>query len=304
MTLIALHLTGQYDIKSGESFYSFLSYLILIELVLLGLYLFYVFSLQRFKEPLQNFKASAEKLGIDVNSPPTPIFGPKIVRDAANAINKMQLRIRELVTTRTQLLAAISHDLRNPITRLKLRTQFIKDKEMADKIQGDLTDMEMMINSVLNFASEDSLQEQKVSLDIVSLLSSICEDFIDEGKAVTMDIVPQRQIILGKRLALKRTFTNLIQNALKYGESAHVTLTVTQAHIIITIDDNGPGIPVDEIEQVFQPFYRTSTARNNHAGFGLGLSIAQEVIRVHQGSISLHNRESGGLQVKIICPLK
>ncbi len=297
--LIARHLTGHYDIQAGESFYSFLSYLILLELSLLGLYLFYVFSLQRFKEPLQNFKASAEKLGIDVNTPPTPIFGPKIVRDAANAINKMQLRIRELITTRTQLLAAISHDLRNPITRLKLRTQFIEDKVMAEKIQNDLTDMEMMINSVLNFASEDSLQEQKISLDIVSLLSSICEDFIDEGQAVTMNIPSERHIILGKRLALKRTFTNLIQNALKYGKNADVTLSVTQTHIIIMIEDNGPGIPENEISQVFQPFYRTSTARKNHAGFGLGLSIAQEVIHGHQGFISLENRAKGGLRTKI-----
>jgi signal transduction histidine kinase len=302
-TLIVFHLTNKFNFYGVTNFYAFLTYAIFFELSLLGLYLFYVFSLQRFKEPLRIFKCSAEKLGIDLNASPSHIFGPQMVRDAADAINKLQLRIQDLIKTRTQLLAAISHDLRNPITRLKLRTQFIEDKTIAEKIQNDLTDMELMISGVLNFTREDSFKEQKIAFDIVSLVSAVCEDFMDIGNDVTLEKNQERKVYFGRRLAFKRTFTNLIQNAIKYGEKAHVILEVDASAISIIIEDNGPGIPEDEMTLVLKPFYRSEFSRESHSGFGLGLTISNEIIRAHEGTLTLENREKGGLRVKVRLPL-
>jgi signal transduction histidine kinase len=278
--------------------------LILMEMTLIGLILFYNFSLQRFTIPLQNFKQSAERLGIDVNATPIRVYGTKLVQETANAMNKMQARLQDLINTRTKMLAAISHDLRTPITRLKLRAYLIEDDSQAKKILADLDDMEAMINSILLFAREDFSQNKKIVFDLNSLLASICDDFSDNGYPIHANLLGERLPYLGCPLALKRTFNNLIQNALKYAGKVWVQLNVNAKKIAIIIEDNGPGIPEQELQKVFQAYYRAkNTVSESSTGAGLGLTIAYEIIHAHNGTIKLRNREHcSGLQVIITLP--
>lgn len=292
-----------YQLVPVYTLYQLLVYLVLFDFLILGLYLFYLFSLQRFNLPLINFKNSAEKLGIDINARPTKIFGPKVVQEAADAMNKLQMRIKDLISIRTQMLAAISHDLRTCVTRLKLRAHFLPESPHLGKIYDDLSDMELMIEDILNFAGEDMIKEKKINFDIVVLLFSICEDFMDQNHPIHINSNCLRLTFFGRRLSFKRTFTNLIQNALKYAGEVWVDIHCADNIILINIEDNGPGIPQDELEQVFQPFYRSSRARETHVGSGLGLTIAYEVINAHNGTIQITNRDQGGLHVKIILNL-
>lgn len=278
--------------------------LIFIEMVLVGLILFYNFSLQRFRIPLKNFKESAERLGIDVNATPVPVYGDKLARETASAMNKMQIRLQDLINTRTKMLAAISHDLRTPITRLKLRAYLIGNEEQAKKMVADLDEMEAMINGVLVFAREDFTRERKIIFDLNALLAAICDDHADQNHNIHAHLLKQRLPFLGSPLALKRTFNNLIQNALKYGNEVWLKLKCTSENIIIEIEDNGPGIPKQELNNVFQAYYRVqSTTIESSTGAGLGLTIAHEIIHAHRGTIKLKNRPNqSGLCVIITLP--
>ncbi len=289
-----------YQVTPAYTFYQMLVYLVLFDFLLLSMYLFYLFSLQRFKLPLVNFKKSAEKLGIDINTSPIKIFGPEIAQETANAMNKLQTRIKELIENRTLMLAAISHDLRTCVTRLKLRSHFLPPSPHLSKVLEDLTDMELMIEDILNFAGEDMIKEKKTNFDIVVLLYSVCEDFMDRDFPVHISSNCQRLKYFGRRVSLKRTFMNLIQNALKYAGEVWVEIECAPDSIQISIEDNGPGIPESELQNVFQAFYRSPQAHEKHVGFGLGLTICKEVIKSHDGTIHITNRKQGGLRADII----
>jgi signal transduction histidine kinase len=285
--------------------YFYLVMITLIDLSIIFLYLFYVFSLHRFRAPIQQFKISADKFGIEDDAEPVKIFGPRIVRETANAMNQMQQRIHDLIANRTKMLAAISHDLRTPLTRLRLRMHLLSANEQTDKIIMDLDEMQTMINSILSFASEDIHREKKVLFDINSLLFSLCDDYTDQGHIIHADPNKLQIPFYGSRLAMKRTFVNLIQNALKYADEVWVHLQHQAELVIILIEDNGAGIPESDLEKVFQPYYRSDTSKaKSSTGTGLGLSIVYEVIKAHNGTISLNNRHQGGLQAKIILPLQ
>lgn len=270
------------------------------ELIVFGSIFMFVWSINRFTKPLKKFKKAAEQLGIDLHTKPLDIYGPQVVREAALALNKMQERIQDLIRDRTQILAAISHDLRTPITRMRIRTQFVSDQSLQDNLTHDLEEMEQMINETLSFARADANMESKTQVDLVSLLQTICEDMQDMGHDVTFFCRSSRIPFFGRSLALKRAFTNLINNGVRYGKKVQVTLAGRAGHCLIKIEDDGPGIPEQELTQVFSPFYRGEHSRSRDTGgVGLGLAVTKDIIQAHSGEVRLHNKKPHGLRVSV-----
>jgi signal transduction histidine kinase len=294
-----------YTVTPTINFFDFPLWMALFEMLVITLIVLYFLWRSKFVVSLKNFKLSAERIGHDFN----PEFfqghgGPPIVRETADAVNKMQQRIHDLINSRTQLLATISHDLRIPITRLKLRAQFVQDTEQSDKIIQDLDEMEAMITEILGFARNDVAIEKKIKFDINALLLSVCCFFIDRGYSVEMSLNPGNVLFFGRLVALKRVFINLIENSMRYAEQVSVSLMQTNEQIIITVEDRGPGIPEEELEKVLQPYYRLeNSASRNNVGVGLGLTIVSEIVKFHEGTLSLMNCDQGGLRVTIILPM-
>ncbi|CCG40499.1 sensor histidine kinase [Magnetospirillum molischianum] len=252
--------------------------------------------------PFAVFAAAAERLGVDVGAPPMEVTGPREVRRAAHAFNVMQDRIVRFVQDRTQMLAAISHDLKTPITRLRLRAEFIEDDEQRGKMLADLAEMEQMIASTLAFARDDAAREPGQRLDLAAMVQGMLEDMEDMGLTCSYD-GPDSLVIAARPVALKRAIANLLDNAVKYGGRAGVGLAVSGGEIRLTIDDDGPGIPADSRERVFAPFVRLETSRSRDTGgTGLGLAVARAAVRAHGGDIALANRAEGGLRVTLSLP--
>jgi signal transduction histidine kinase len=261
-----------------------------------------VWAVRRSTAPLALFAWAAERLGRDVNAPDLPEGGPREVHRAAKAFNDMQRRLRRLIGDRTQMLAAISHDLRTPITRLRLRAEFVDDAEQQGKMLDDLDQMEAMIAATLAFVREDSTDEPRRTLDLAVLVQSACDDAADVGHDVVY-AGAARASYSGRPVALGRVFANLIDNAVKYGGLARVALEAAPERFVITVEDNGAGIPDSEIERVFEPFYRVETSRSRETGgTGLGLAVVRSIVRGHGGDVTLANRAEGGLCVTIILP--
>jgi signal transduction histidine kinase len=270
------------------------------EIIVFGAIFMFVWSINRFTKPLKKFKKAAEQLGIDLHTKPLDIYGPQVVREAALALNKMQGRIQDLIRDRTQILAAISHDLRTPITRMRIRAQFVNEQSLQDNITHDLEEMEQMINETLSFARADANMESKVQMDLVSLVQTICEDMQDMGHDVTFFCRASRIPFFGRSLALKRAFTNLINNGIRYGKRVQVNLTMRGKQAFIKVEDDGPGIPQEEMEHVFSPFYRGEHSRSRDTGgVGLGLAVTKDIIQAHSGKIRLHNKKPHGLRVSV-----
>ncbi len=253
--------------------------------------------------PLSVFASAAERLGVDVNAAPLPERGPSEVRRAAHAFNNMQTRIKRFIQDRTQMLAAISHDLRTPITRLRLRAEFIDDDAQRKKMLIDLDEMEAMISATLTFARDDAANEPATHVDGAAIIASLCGDQVATGRSVTYS-GPDSFDLVARPLALKRAISNFIDNAVKYGKSASVSLAPAQNELTICIDDDGPGIPPSERERVFAPFIRLESSRSRETGgTGLGLTIARNAIRSMGGDVELLNRPQGGLRVKVTLPV-
>lgn len=271
-------------------------------IMLLAVIVFAVWAVRRWTAPLATFAHAAERFGVDVNAPPLPESGLLEVRKAAHSMNQMQDSIRRFVEDRTEMIAAIAHDLGTPITRLRLRAEYVEDEEQHQKILADLNEMEEMIAATLAFAREDGATEPREVFDLNSLLQSICEDFSDSGHIV--EFRPEGRIPYAFRLvALRRAFANLLGNAVTYGESAHLSVEDNPDAIVIRIDDNGPGIPEEFREEVFKPFHRLEASRSRETGgTGLGLTVARTIVRAHGGDIVLKNRIEGGLRVEVRLP--
>lgn len=252
--------------------------------------------------PLQLFGQAAERLGLDVHAPPLRERGPREVRRATEAFNRMQSRIRRFVDDRTRMLAAISHDLRTPITRLRLRAEFVDDREQQDKMRRDLDEMESMISSILSFARDDATDEPHEVIDLAALVQSVCDDLSDLDHDVTF-AGADRLAFACRRLALKRALTNLVENAVRYGTRARVTLSEAGAEIAVRVEDDGPGIPEAEREKAFDAFYRVERSRSRETGgTGVGLYVARAIVRGHGGDITLSNRPEGGLVAEVRLP--
>lgn len=278
--------------------------LLSMEVMIMMAVLLFFWIIHHYTVPFTKFAAAAERLGIDLGTEPLPITGPKVARMAAEAINKMQARIQDLIQARTQMLAAISHDLRTPITRLKLRSQLSNDPEQFSKIAKDLDEMETMIAETLAFARDDSKTEKRIKLDLASLLAAICEDYVEMQHAVTYQVPNERLPVRAGAVSLQRVFSNLIGNALKYAGDAEIALVRAADEVIVTICDHGPGIPKDQLTKVFLPFYRSEVSRSRKTGgIGLGLAVAQDIIMTHGGRISIENRQVQGVCVTVVLPL-
>lgn len=266
---------------------------------------------QRLIAPVGTLAHAAEALGRDVNAAALPERGPTEIRRAAIAFNDMAARIRRFVSDRTLMLTAIGHDLRTPITRLKLRAEFIEDDDLRDKFLADLDEMESMVAATLAFGRDTSRQEPMVNVELNALIQTLADEVAESFPQFADDIVfepaPAAVKIRARSLGLKRAITNLVVNAVKYGGSAHIVLTPPATHrgqrerfAVVTIEDSGPGLPEGELERMFEPFVRAEESRNRETGgSGLGLAIARGIIREQGGDVRLENRPEQGLRAMV-----
>jgi len=276
--------------------------LIVLGVLLVSVILLSLIGVRSIVRPLRNLRKAAEGLGKDIHQPPLQETGPAEVRDTARAFNTMQTRLKSYIEDRADILAAVSHDLKTPLTRMRLRTDLLDDEELRGRMQKDLEDMESMVSATLDFMRGTETGEQNQILDLMALLESIQEDAIEMGS----DVQLQGHILKpfnGKPLALKRCLVNLVENALRYGRQAEIKAEDTGQEIRIFICDNGPGIPEQMLQKVFDPFFRLETSRAEHTGgTGLGLGIARNIARAHGGDLTLHNRSEGGLCAQLNLP--
>ncbi len=260
-----------------------------------------VWAVRRASKPLDRFTRAAERLGLDFNADPLDEKGPREVARAAKAFNLMQSRLQAFIKDRTHMLAAISHDLRTPITRLKLRAEFIEDEEQRAKMLADLDEMEAMIAATLVFARDDAANEPTKQLDLVQLVRDIVDDDIKRGM-LSCDL-PETLEFTGRPMGLKRLLSNLVENAKRFADHVDVSVSSTPEHVTILVSDNGPGIPGDMLERVFDPFVRVETSRSRDTGgTGLGLSAVRSIAHAHGGTVKLRNRKQGGLEVRVTLP--
>ncbi|WDZ94878.1 ATP-binding protein [Herbaspirillum sp. WKF16] len=253
--------------------------------------------------PIRQLAHAASQLGRDIDHPPLAETGPTEIRQAAHAFNAMQSRIRRQIQHRTHMLAAITHDLQTPLTRMRLRLEKVADRELQQKLIDDLGVMHGMVREGLDLARSMDSSEKIQALDIDSLLDSVCADAADAGQDVTLEGAT-RAFVMAQPGALRRCLTNLIDNACKYGQSARVSIAPEQQKVLIRIRDQGPGIPESELESVFEPFYRLETSRSRDTGgTGLGLTIALNIAENHHGQLRLRNLAEGGLEVSLELPV-
>jgi signal transduction histidine kinase len=272
-----------------------------------------LWTVRRLTAPVRTLALAAEALGRDVNAPPLPEDGPSEVAIAAVAFNTMAARIRRFVQDRTELLTAIGHDLRTPITRLKLRAEFMEDDEQRRKMLIDLEELEAMVSATLAFGRDATSAEQVTRLDLAELLHTIIDEASDAWPEMAEKLRyegPAHLTIRARTLALKRALANLVANAVNYGGGALVRLTPsdghvkTDGHVKIEIEDDGPGIPPQELDRAFEPFHRGEPSRNRETGgVGLGLPIARNICRAHGGDVTLANRPTGGLRATVTLPV-
>ena len=261
-----------------------------------------ILAVRRVTRPLEHLSGAADRMGRGETVSPIAEAGPADLRETIRAFNQMQDRLHRMMTDRTRMLAALGHDLRTPITSLKLQTEFIEDDDLRDRMQRQLNDMHQMAESALNFARDASDGEAARQTDITALVESLIDDM--EGINTAVSFVGETRITTRCRpVALGRAIRNLIQNAVNYGGQAFVDVSDAGDHIEITIDDNGPGIPEADLARVFDAFERLDDARNKDSGgTGLGLTIARTIARSHGGDVTLTNRETGGLRARITLP--
>jgi signal transduction histidine kinase len=258
----------------------------------------------RIVAPLSRFVSAVEKFGLASQGSPLPEEGPAEIRRATEAFNHMRDRILHLVEDRTQMMMAISHDLRTPLTRLRLRANDVDDGLLQRGMLRDVELMEKSISEAVSNLRHATAHEAYERADLPSLLETICDEFADAGLSVAYE-GPQKLDAYLRPLAITRAVTNLVQNATKFGTRVAVRLSWSQPGIAqVDVEDDGPGIPDSEKAAVLKPFYRSDPARHEAGGFGLGLAIALEVARDHGGTLTLHDRESGGLCARLRLPIE
>ncbi|MCU0986418.1 MAG: ATP-binding protein [Acetobacteraceae bacterium] len=255
-------------------------------------------AVRRTTRPIRDLADAAERLGRDVNAPRLPETGPAEVAQAAAAFNTMADRIGRFVADRTAMLAAIGHDLRTPITRLRLRAEFIEDEATRAKMLADLDEMERMIAGTLAFARDEAAAEKMTRLDLAALLRTVADEANDVAGEEVVTLGPLAPLTVEARpLALKRALANLVGNAVAYAGACVIRLSGPEKGFVsIAVEDDGPGIPEEARERVFQPFHRLEPSRNRETGgTGLGLTIARGILRGHGGDVTLANRFPQGL---------
>jgi signal transduction histidine kinase len=257
---------------------------------------------RRLANPLSRLALAVERIGTGGDEPLMVPKGPRELRIVIAAFNRMHDRLRRFNEDRLQMLAAMSHDLRTSLTRLKLRLEVGGGDEQTQKMVAELDAMGQMVGSILSFARDDAKREPRTLIDLDSLVAEVCEDAVEAGEAVTYNGI-RGTTALARPMALRRVVSNLVDNALKYAGEADVKLIAESNQIVVAVEDQGPGIPRSQREKVFEPFYRGDGARNPDAGgVGLGLSGARSIAREHGGDIVLSGRKGGGLSARLELP--
>jgi signal transduction histidine kinase len=253
--------------------------------------------------PLRSFARAAESFSPEAQLSPLPEQGPEEVRTATRALNAMRERIKGLVEDRTRMLAAVGHDLRTPITRLRLASEFVGDPQLRHQMLRDLDQMNQMVESILIFLREGRSSNNAISIDLGAALQTVCDEFADAGYDVRL-AASEHAAIQAQPDELRRALSNVIDNAVRYAGRAIVSLAPTPGGVVIMVEDEGPGIPDHAKAAMLQPFVRGEPARHmdGKTGFGLGLSIASAIISAHGGNLTLHDREPRGLAVRIMLP--
>jgi signal transduction histidine kinase len=240
-----------------------------------------------------------QAVGVDPQRQPVAERGPREVRDAARAVNAMQARLRALIADRTRTLAAVAHDFRTPLMRLRLGLERLAAPQ-RDALSKEIDELEALVSSFIAFAREDPAEESRVRLDIAALVDSQVQDRAAEGAAVRYQGL-QRLVVMGQRLALKRLVANLLDNALKYGAHAVLRLSAQGGFAVIEFEDDGPGVPAAERERIFEPFVRLN--HTGSAGAGLGLAAARSIARAHGGDVVALAAPGGGGLFRVTLPL-
>ncbi len=253
--------------------------------------------------PLQRLATSAARLGRGEEIAPLTPSGPEELRALTTAFNDMQARIHRFMAERTHLLAALGHDLRSPLTALRVRAEMVDDDETRTSMIATIGEMQQMVDATLAFARGMASSEPAEEVELVPFLRATLRDIAGAQRAVTLADIPDIRLRV-RPATLRRALRNLIENALRYGNGAHISAHTHGGRLLLTIDDTGPGIPSESIARVFEPFVRLENSRSRETGgTGLGLSIARTIILAHGGEIDLENRPEGGLRVRVTLPL-
>ncbi len=252
--------------------------------------------------PLSELANAAERLGNNLDAPPLPEHGASELRRAARAFNSMQERLSRYLKSRVSALTAISHDLKTPITRMRLRAELIEDSPLRESLLRDMSDLEKMVRSALEFIRGLDSAEPPQPTDINALIESVCEDYREAGHEVVTKGAAAAPFP-AQTQALKHCLTNIIDNACKYGGKAQIMVQDGEQEMVIKIRDFGHGVPESELEKVFEPFYRLESSRSRDTGgTGLGLAIARNVAQLHRGHVSIRNHPEGGLEAILALP--
>lgn len=260
---------------------------------------------RRLTRPIIAFSEAASKVGFEADAPPVLAVGPREVRAAADVLNAMQTRIRKQMESRTALMGAIAHDLKTPLARMRLRIEDLPSP-LKDKLSDDISHMDGLIRSAMSFTSAHKLGESLRPIDLSALVDALAEDMAAVCPMEPARIEPN-VMVRGDTVALKRVITNLIENACRYAGDCRLELTTRGEHAELRVSDNGPGLPPDMLEAVFEPFFRMETSRNRDTGgAGLGLSVARALVEAQGGTLTLANRYEGrtvsGLEAKLTLP--
>ena len=255
--------------------------------------------IRRTLRPMRQLAVAADRFGT-IEQEPLPEAGPGEVRRVIAAFNRMQARIHRLIDDRTQALAAVGHDLRTPLARLRLRADRVDDAELRDTIENDLAEMEAMVASLLAFLGGESDPEPAVLTDLAVLCATLADDAADHGRRVAYD-GPDHLDLTVRPSSLKRALVNLVENGIHHGDTVTLTLRSEPGSIAIRVEDDGPGIPEESLQQVLEPFVRLDSARRRDTvGFGLGLAIVARAVEIEGGTLTLSNRPEGGLCAEIL----
>ena len=257
------------------------------------------FVMARLTGPLRRLARAADRLGRGEDVPELPVAGPTEVRDLTVSFNRMQERLTRFVNDRTRMLAALGHDLRSPLTAMRVRAEMVDDDETRDSIITSVKEMQGMVEATLTFARGLTGSEPPERVNLRDYLGGLCQTLPAE---VALQGPDDTELHLRPN-AMRRALRNLIENALRYGQAARINWQKTGGEVVLTLDDDGPGIPEDQLDKVFDPFVRLEESRSlKTGGHGLGLSIARTIIQSHGGDVTLSNRPEGGLRARVRLP--
>ena len=279
----------------------FLTSSIGIQTIITIIFLWYILSIYNLYKPWSRIKNSFGSLGIKTKSMVLPSFGPNIVRYIAQLMDALVDRVEVLLKERTVTIAALSHDIRTSLAKLRLYVELSEDTYLQNKVLPKVDQIDTYLSMVLDYAKESYQLEKKCQLDMMALLDAVGNDYIDSGLPLTMNLEPAKVILFGQPNNLERAFANLIDNAIKYGDKVDIKASYQAGYgLVIKVSDEGPGLPEDELENVFQPFYRGINSQIDKVpGSGLGLAIVKNILSYNNGVIYLANKPDGGLQAVV-----